>query len=95
MQSGGTGVSYINSKYKAAGKTGTSESFIDSDGDGMIDKETMTNTFGAYAPYDNPEVSFVVVSPDIYYKEGYSTYKTDVNRRISYRISQKYFELYK
>lgn len=94
MQSGGTGYSYINSSYKAAGKTGTSESFIDSDNDGIIDKETITNTFGAYAPYDNPKVSFVVISPNIYYKEGNSTYKTSVNKTISYRISKKYFEMY-
>ena len=95
MEYGGTGTNYINPYYKAAGKTGTSESFIDSDNDGMVDKETMSNTFGAYAPYDNPTVSFVVVSPDIYYKEGASTARTNVNQRISYRISQKYFELYK
>ena len=95
MTSGGTGAAYINQSYKAAGKTGTSESFMDSDGDGIVDKATMSNTFGAYAPYDNPEVSFVVVSPDIYYKEGNSTTRSTVNRRISYRISQKYFDLYK
>jgi len=90
----GTGSSYVNSKYKAAGKTGTSESFIDTDGDGVIDKETMSNTFGAYAPYDNPTVSFLVVSPNVYYKESNSTTRSGVNRKISYRISQKYFELY-
>jgi len=95
MTSGGTGASYINYIHKAAGKTGTSESFIDSDNDGYVDKETMSNTFGAYAPYDNPKVSFLVVSPNIYYKEGNSTARTDVNKRISYRISQKYFELLK
>lgn len=91
----GTGSSFINSKYNAAGKTGTSESFIDTDNDGMIDKETMSNTFGAYAPYDNPLVSFLVISPNVYYKEGNSTARSSVNRRISYRISQKYFEIYK
>ena len=95
MISSGTGVSFMNYAYKGAGKTGTSESFIDTDGDGIVDTETMTNTYGAYAPYDNPKVSFVVVSPDIFYKEGNSTARTSVNQRISYRISQKYFELYK
>ncbi len=95
MSEAGTGTPYVDIKYKAAGKTGTSESFLDSDGDGIVDKETISNTFGAYAPYDNPRVSFVVVSPDVYYKEGYSTTRSLVNRRISYRISQKYFEIYK
>lgn len=95
MTSGGTGAAYVKQSYKAAGKTGTSESFIDSDGNGTVDKETISNTFGAYAPYNNPEVSFLVVSPDVYYKEGKSTTRTAVNRRISSRISQKYFDLYK
>jgi len=95
MKSGGTGYNYIKPSYNAAGKTGTSESFIDSDKDGIIDKETISNTFGAYAPFDNPQVSFVVISPNIYYKEGKSTYKTSVNKTISSRISQKYFEIYK
>ena len=94
VMTSGTGSSYIPAKYKAAGKTGTSESFYDSDFDGAIDKETMSNTFGAYAPFDNPKVSFVVISPNVYYKEGNSTTRSGVNRKISYRISQKYFELY-
>ncbi|MEG2322155.1 MAG: penicillin-binding protein 2 [Bacilli bacterium] len=95
MTTSGTGVGYINSLYNAAGKTGTSESFIDTDNDGMVDKETVTNTFIGYAPYDDPKVSFVVVSPDVFYNEGQGGYRTDVNKRISNQISQKYFELYK
>lgn len=91
----GTGSGYINNKYNSAGKTGTSESFIDTNNDGVIDKETISNTFGAYAPYDNPTVSFLVVSPNVYYKESNSTARSSVNKRISYRISQKYFEIYK
>jgi cell division protein FtsI/penicillin-binding protein 2 len=94
VMTSGTGSSYINSIYNAAGKTGTSESFIDTDNDGIVDTETMSNTFGAYAPYDNPTVSFLVVSPNVYYKED-STTRSGVNKRISYRISQKYFEIYK
>lgn len=94
MTTSGTGVGFIDSKYNPAGKTGTSESFIDSDKDGVVDKETMSNTFGGYAPYDNPKVSFVVVSPDIFYKET-STSRAPINKNISYRISQKYFEFYK
>ena len=94
MTTSGTGAGFIDSKYNPAGKTGTSESFIDSDGDGVVDKQTMTNTFGGYAPYDNPKVSFVVISPDIFYKET-STSRAPINKNISYRISQKYFEFYK
>lgn len=95
ISTSGTGAGYMDYKYNGAGKTGTSESFIDTDNDGIIDKETMSNTFGGYAPYDNPKVSFLVVSPNVYYKESNSTTRSRVNRRISYRISQKYFEIYK
>ena len=91
---GGTGYGYINTKYKPAGKTGTSQSFIDSDLDGKIDKETLTHTFVAYAPYDNPQVTFTILSPDVYYATNSSTYTTGVNKRITKKISEKYFNLY-
>ena len=94
MEYGGTGSGYIDHSYNPAGKTGTSQSFVDSDNDGKIDKETITNTFAAYAPYDDPKVTFTVISPDIYYSETGSEYQSNVNRRISKRVSQKYFELY-
>ena len=91
----GTGYGYIDLAYKPAGKTGTSESFIDTDNDGVVDTETLTNTFVAYAPYDNPIVSFTVISPDIYYDENGSTYQSNVNKRIVSRVSKKYFDFYK
>ena len=53
---------YINSIYKPAGKTGTSQSFIDTDGDGVVDTETITTSFVGYAPYDDPKFSIVVIS---------------------------------
>ena len=84
---------YVDSKYNPAAKTGTSESFIDTDGDGVVDKETMSNTFGAYAPYDNPKVSFIIVSPDIFYEETSSS-RAPINRIIANRVSSKYFEMY-
>ena len=90
----GVAANYVASKYNPAAKTGTSESFIDTDGDGVVDTATMSNTFGAYAPYDDPEVSFIIVSPDVYYHET-STSRAPINRIISNRISQKYFEIYK
>lgn len=95
MEYGGTGSGYINHSYNPAGKTGTSQSFVDSDLDGNIDKETITNTFASYVPYDNPRVTFTVISPDIYYSETGSEYQTNVNKRISKRVSDKYFDLYK
>ena len=91
----GTGYGYIDLAYKPAGKTGTSESFIDTDNDGVVDTETLTNTFVAYAPYDSPRVSFTVISPDIYYDQDGSTYQSNVNKRIVTRVSKKYFDFYK
>ena len=94
MKYGGTGSGYIDLKYKPAGKTGTSQSFIDTNSDGKIDKETVSATFVGYAPYDDPEVTFTVASPDIYNYDNYSNYQTNVNRRIVSRVSKLYFEKY-
>lgn len=91
LEKGGTGSGYINRDYHPAGKTGTSQSFVDSDNDGSIDKETITNTFAGYFPYEDPKVTFTVISPDIYYNENGSTYQSNVNKRISKRISELYF----
>lgn len=94
LEPGGTGYNYIDSSFRPAGKTGTSQSFVDTDGDGVIDTETVTNTFAGYAPYDNPKVAFTVISPDIYHYGNNSTYQTTVNKRISQAVSKKYFEMY-
>ena len=91
----GTGYGFIDLDYMPAGKTGTSESFIDTDEDGIVDTETITTTFVAYAPYDNPKVSFTVISPDVYYDESGSTYQSNVTKRIVNRVSKKYFDFYK
>lgn len=94
MRSGGTGYTYIDDIYKPAGKTGTSESFIDTDHDGKIDKQTLSNTFVAYAPYDNPIVTFTVVSPNVGHYYNGNNYRSRVNRKISYEVSKKFFEIY-
>ena len=90
----GTGTGYINPGYKPAGKTGTSQSFIDTNGDNVVDRETITTTFAAYAPYDNPRVTFTIISPDVSRNDGRTTYQSNINKRIADRISQKYFEMY-
>ena len=94
MERGGTGSGYIDLAYKPAGKTGTSQSFVDTDGNGVVDKETISNTFAAYAPYDNPSVSFVVVSPDVYVYNNNSSTRSYVNMRIAKEVSKKFFEIY-
>ena len=94
MDYGGTGSGYIDYLYKPAGKTGTAQSFLDTDGDGKIDTATTTATFSAYAPYDNPEVVFTVISPDVAPEEVSYYNTTKVNMRISQKVSKKYFEIY-
>ena len=91
---GGTGAGYIDFYYKAAGKTGTAQSFLDTDGDGKIDTATTTATFAAYAPYDDPEVVFTVISPDVSPEEVSYDAMSKVNMRISQKVSKKYFEIY-
>lgn len=90
----GTGAGYINMAYKPAGKTGTSQSFVDTDDDGKVDTETITTTFVAYAPYDDPKVTFTIVSPNISHNNGRSTHQSSINKRLAQRVSQKYFEIY-
>ena len=89
----GTGVGYINESYKPAGKTGTSESFVDIDNDGEIDNETVSNNFIGYAPFDNPTMAISVSSPDVQNpKRG--EYKSNVNYRISRSATDLYFKHY-
>ena len=90
----GTGYGYIDLKFNPAGKTGTSQSFYDSDKDGIIDKQTITSTFAGFAPFNNPKMSIVVVTPDVSHIYG-NTYMSMINRRISNEITKKYFEIYK
>ncbi len=66
----GTGRIYVDKSINAAGKTGTSESFYDSDGDGTVDVATITSTFAGYFPADNPKYSVVVITPNISHNNG-------------------------
>ena len=92
---GGTGSGYIDHSYLPAGKTGTAQSFLDTDKDGVIDTATTTATFSGYAPYDNPEVVFTVISPDVAPEEVSQPLMSKINIRISKKVSQKYFEIYR
>ena len=86
----GLGYGYMGYYTNSAGKTGTSQSFIDTDNDGKVDTETITSSFVGYSPADNPKMSIVVVSPDI----GLPNSSTSaVTKRISASIVNKYYEL--
>ena len=88
----GIGGGFMGDYYNTAGKTGTSQSFIDTNNDGKVDTETISTSFIGYAPYDNPKMSIVVVSPDISLPD--SGYQSAITKRISARLVNKYFSLY-
>ena len=74
----GTGKSYVNTS--ASGKTGTSESFYDSNNDGKIDKETISTNFVMYAPSVNPKYAISINSPNI--AMSTSSYRYPINQNV-------------
>ena len=95
VMEGYLGKGYMGNSPKPAGKTGTSESFYDANLDGKVDTETYSKSFIGYAPYDNPVMSIVAISPHISHKNGSSSYTSNVNKRIVSRICNIFFENYK
>lgn len=95
VMQGPLGRGYMGNILDPAGKTGTSESFYDSNKDGVVDTETYSKSFIGYAPYDNPKMSIVSISPHVSYKNGGYTYTSNVNKRIVSRICNIFFEIYK
>ena len=89
----GLGYGYMGNYTDSSGKTGTSQSFIDTDGNGVVDTETITSSFVGYSPSENPKISIVVVSPDIGLPDA--TYQSAVTKRISAQLINKYFSIYK
>ena len=89
----GLGYGYMGKYNNSSGKTGTSQSFIDTNNDGIVDTETITTAFVGYSPSNNPKMSVVVVSPDISIPNA--SYQSNVTKRISSRIVNKYYEISK
>lgn len=94
MSNYGLGRGYIESIHDPSGKTGTSQSFLDTDNDGVIDTETISTAFIGYAPTNNPMVTFTVTSPDSSHPNSSINYNSLVNMHITKRVSKKYYELY-
>lgn len=95
VMEGSLGKGYMGNSPNPAGKTGTSESFYDSDNDGKVDTETYSKSFVGYAPYDDPVMSIISISPHVRHKKSSSTYSSNVNKRIVSRICNIFFENYK
>lgn len=88
----GTSRGYINKIYNGAGKTGTSETFIDTDNDGVMDTKTISIGFVGFAPYQDPKYSVVVLAPNIYEKLDKDYSKIYITRYISSAIMKFVFE---
>lgn len=91
VMTSGLGRSYTNNKVTSAGKTGTSETFIDTNGDGRIDTKTISTSFIMYAPFEDPEYSVVIISPNIAKRTNNSTYKYSINLNINRKIMDYLF----
>ena len=92
--SGGYGRGYVEDRLDAAGKTGTSQCFLDTDNNGIIDTETITSNFVGYMPYSNPKISLTVVSPNSSHPNSNSNFASLVTLRITKAVSNKYAEMY-
>ena len=82
----GTGRYHVPQDMNFAGKTGTSESFLDSNNDGIIDIATITKTFVGFYPYDNPKYSLVVITPNISINDD-GNYVYNGNSKITKKIA--------
>lgn len=90
----GTGYGYTNTSYKPAGKTGTSESFLDLNNDGVNDVKTITSTYAMFAPFDDPKYTVVVVSPNIGHYDGKKGNMAYINRYLSNEITKLIYDNY-
>ena len=90
----GTGKNTMGYIDNPAGKTGTSESFLDTNDDGIVDTLTLSKTFAGFAPYDNPKMSITVTSPDLINPNTNIDFSSYANNRIARRISTRFFENY-
>ncbi|PGS55090.1 penicillin-binding protein 2 [Bacillus sp. AFS041924] len=91
-ETGGTANKYFQGvDYKVAGKTGTAQSVYDGPDRKKYNgpQKTYNETLMGYAPYDNPEVAFVVVVPWL------QTDQAPVNKYIGRDIMDEYFKLKK
>src|SRR5690625_1290253 len=88
----GTGYNYWAGKsYQPAGKTGTAENEIyEQRDDGTFYKKADTNNLSlvGFAPYDDPEVAFAVIVPNLNSTRGDS-----INHKIGTGLMDLYFDM--
>ncbi|MGM0846651.1 MAG: peptidoglycan D,D-transpeptidase FtsI family protein [Bacillota bacterium] len=81
---------FANAPYVAAGKSGTAETFYRDPVTGAL-YDTYNTTLIGYAPYDQPEIAYSTVVP----ASHNGSEDPYINKDISRRIMDKYFELKK
>lgn len=89
----GTGYGYMNSAPSPSGKTGTSESMLDLNDDGIVDAESISNNFVGYAPSNRPTMSIAAAFPDIQNPKT-GKYKSYANQQIVSKATTIYFSMY-
>ena len=82
---GGTATNYVEKNKNAVGKTGTSETFYDSDFNGVVDTEVINSTIIFYYPREKPKYSVAVVAP---YLTNESNYMYPFTRNVSQKITR-------
>lgn len=87
----GTGSGYIY-KNNGSGKTGTSETLVDTNNDGIYETKTISTSFVGFMPSDKPNYTFVIVSPNISSNRDKSNYKVPINRYIMADLTKFLFE---
>lgn len=90
----GLGKNFMGSVLDPSGKTGTSETFYDSNNDGVIDTPTVSNAFVGYYPSDNPKMSIAITFPNIMRISGDEN-RSYANKKITKRIVEVFDKLYK
>ena len=88
----GTGVGYISEDVIPSGKTGTSESLVDLNDDGVMDTDSISSNFVGYAPSNKPVMSIAAAFPDI--QNPKTKYKSMVNQRVVKNATDIFFDLY-
>lgn len=85
--SDGTGKGYIDLSKNPSGKTGTSETFVDTDNDGKYETASISTSFVAYLPSDNPKYAISITTPNISYINNYSNYVYPFNKIVIKKIT--------
>lgn len=71
--------------YGGAGKTGTSETFVNG-------HKTLTKSFVSYFPFDDSKYNLTIVSPNLVDSNSKNKYNYPVNSRLSRQITNILFE---